>query len=333
MQQVAALAGVSLKTVSRVVNGEDGVSAEMTARVHDAVQRLGYRHHHAASNLRSGRPTGLIGALVQDISNNFCAELLRAVEATTRKRGQVVAVASLDDEPQRERAAVEGLIRRRCDGLILMPSGADQSYLLPEISTGLPIVAVDRPPGNVAFDSVTSDNFGGGRVATTHVLRHGHRRIACLVDDLGIVTATARRDGHLAALQDAGVTVDPDLVVGGLRTDSDAAAALGRLLALPNPPTAVFAGRNTITLGAVRTLRAAGLSRSVALVGFDDVMAADLLDPPVTTIRQDAATEGHRAVEILLARLDGDPSPIFTEILPTELVVRGSGEIPASRHA
>ncbi|MFC5178847.1 LacI family DNA-binding transcriptional regulator [Nocardioides taihuensis] len=331
MQQVAALAGVSLKTVSRVVNGEAGVSPEMTGRVQDAVQRLGYRHHHGASNLRSGRPTGLVGALVQDISNDFCAELLRAVEAATRERGQVVAVASLDDEPQRERAAVEGLIRRRCDGLILMPSGTDQSYLQAEVSAGLPIVAVDRPPGNIALDSVTSDNLGGARDATAHLLRQGHRRIACLVDDLGIMTATARRDGYLAALREAGVTVDTQLVVGGLRTDADAAATLTRLLAVPNPPTAVFAGRNTITLGAVRALRATDLSHTVALVGFDDVVAADLLDPPVTTIRQDAATEGRLAVEILLARLDGDPSPLFTEVLPTELVVRGSGEIPAPR--
>src|SRR5688572_13209563 len=126
MQHVASLAEVSLKTVSRVVNGEQGVSPQLVERVQDAVARLGYRHNLGASNLRRGQRTASIGVLVQDLSNDFCGVLLRAVEARARERGVVVISASLDDEPERERELVSGLVSRRCDGLILMPSGGDQ---------------------------------------------------------------------------------------------------------------------------------------------------------------------------------------------------------------
>lgn len=329
MQHVAALAGVSLKTVSRVVNDEPGVSQELVTRVRDAAARLGYRHNLAASNLRRGRRTASIGVLVQDLSNDFCGELLRAVEERARTRGVVVMSASLDEEPERERELVDGLVERRIDGLILMPATTDQSYLMPEVQAGLAVVVVDRVPRGMALDSVTADNEGGAAAAVRHLAERGHRRIAFIGDELGIITATERAAGYRRALREIGLPVDPSLERAGARTPEDAIHAVRELLAAPEPPTAIFTARNVLTVGTVRALRAQGLERSVALVGFDDFPTADLLDPGITAVKQAVATEATLAIDILLSRLDGVNGEIRSERVPTTLVPRGSGEIPA----
>ncbi|GAB3246842.1 LacI family DNA-binding transcriptional regulator [Nocardioides dilutus] len=325
MQHVAALAEVSLKTVSRVVNGEGGVSPQLVERVQDAVARLGYRHNLGASNLRRGRRTASIGVLVQDLSNDFCGELLRAVEARARQQGVVVISASLDDEPERERELVAGLVSRRCDGLILMPAGGDQSYLVSELRAGLRVVVVDRSPTNVAVDSVTVDNRAGAAEACRHLREHGHVRVAALVDDLSIETARERLAGYREAM---GADRDTELEAPGLRTQLDAQRVVTSMLASADPPTALFCGRNEITIGAVRALQSSGLERQVAVVGFDDFATADLLRPGLTAVRQDAAHEGELAFDILMDRLDGGTEPIRRELLRPELVCRGSGEIP-----
>jgi LacI family transcriptional regulator len=328
MQHVAALADVSLKTVSRVINGEPGVSPELAGQVLDAAERLGYQRNLTASNLRRGQRTASIGVLVQDLSNDFCGQLLRSVEERARDRGVVVMSASLDDEPDRERDLVTGLVHRRCDGLVLMPATVDQSYLLPELLAGLKVVMVDRPPANIAVDSVTADNRGGAERAIDHLVRHGHRRIGCLVDSLGIPTAVERLAGSRAALGRAGLSIDTALEHSGARNAEEAAQAVTAMLDLPDPPTAFFCGRNVISVGAVRALRSRELQRRLALVGFDDFATADLLEPGLTTIRQDARAEGRQAVDLLLARLDGQDGPARSIVLPTELVERGSGELP-----
>lgn len=327
MQHVATLAGVSLKTVSRVVNGEAGVSEPLVERVQEAVERLGYRHNLAASNLRRGRRTASIGMLVQDLSNDYCGQLLGAVEAVARQRGVVVMSASLDEEADRERDLVARLVSRRIDGLILMPATDDQRYLLPEMMAGLSVVVVDRTPRGVALDSVSVDNHNGAADAVRHLAGFGHRRIAFLGDDSHISTAVDRRAGYRSALGQLGLEVDPLLDRLGIRNDADAEVAARALFALPDPPTAIFAGRNTITVGVIRALRALGLTRQVALVGFDDFFTADLLDPGVTCVKQAVHDQGVTAIDLLLSRLDGEKGPPRQVVLPTTLVVRGSGEI------
>jgi LacI family transcriptional regulator len=328
MQHVAALANVSLKTVSRVINGEAGVSPELSRQVLEAAERLGFRRNLTASNLRRGQRTASIGVLVQDLSNDFCGDLLRSVEERARERGVVVMSASLDDEPERERDLVEGLVHRRCDGLVLMPASVDQSYLLPELLAGLKVVMVDRPPTNIAVDSVSVDNRGGAEHAIGHLVRHGHRRIGCLVDSLGIPTAVERLAGYRKALGRAGLQVDPAVEHSGARTAEEATQAVAAMLDLHDPPTAFFCGRNVISVGAVRALRGRGLQHEVAVIGFDDFATADLLEPGLTTIRQDARAEGQHAVDMLLARLDGQDGPARSIVLSTELIERGSGELP-----
>ncbi len=329
MRDVAALAGVSLKTVSRVVNREAGVSPDVRVRVTAAVRRLDYRPNLAASNLRrTGARTGLVGALVQDLSNSFSASLLRALEDAARRRGTAVLAASLDEESDREEALVHDLVTRRVDGLVIMPASERQDYLLAELRTGTPAVFVDRPPRGVDADSVTVDNFSGARTAVAHLLAQGHRRIAGLLDLERIPTAARRHAGFDAAFGDLGLRLDPRLVVTDLRSTDEATEVLHSLLALEDPPTAIFTGRNILSTGAVRALAERGLRREVALVGFDDFPLADLLDPPLTVIRQDVQRIGKTVADLLFARIDGDTRPPRHVVIEPTLVVRGSGEIP-----
>ena len=332
MQDVAALAGVSLKSVSRVVNGEPGVSEMLAERVTRAVHELGYRHNLAASNLRrTGQRTASIGMLVQDLSNGFCSETLRAVEDRARERGVVVMAASTDEDGDRERQLVRGLVSRRIDGLILMPTGPDLSWLEVELASGLAVVTVDRRPTVPELDGVVVDNKGAAAEAVGHLVAHGHRSIAFLGDTTTILTAVDRRDGYRAALRAAGVTPDPALERVGLRSRDEARAATSELLALENPPTAIFAARNVICEGAVMSLQKERLSSRIALIGFDEVSVAEMVDPAISVIRQDTYEIGIRAIDLLLARLDGDDSPVRVEVVPSTLVARGSGEIPLAR--
>jgi LacI family transcriptional regulator len=328
MQDVATLAGVSLKSVSRVVNREPGVSEQLARRVDRAVAELGYRHNLTASNLRRGHRTASIGVLVQDLSNEFCSEVLHAIELRARTRGVAVMATSIEEDPRLEREAADALVARRIDGLILMPATRDQSYLDVDRATGLAVVTVDRRPLVTAVDAVVSDNQGGAADAVGHLVAHGHQRIAFLGDSPEILTAAERRDGYRMALRASRLPRDPALERMGLRSRAEAATATRELLALTQPPTAIFAGRNEICAGALVALQQAGLSRTVALVGFDELAVAELVEPRITVVRQDTRAIGTLAIERLLARLDGDESPPATQVLQTELVPRGSGEIP-----
>ena len=328
MREVAALAGVSVKSVSRVVNREDGVSPDVMTRVERAVAQLGYRHNLAASNLRRGDGrSAMVGALLQDVSNTFSASLLRSLEDAAHDRDFAIVASSLDEEPERERALVESLVRRRVDGLLLMPATARQEYLSHDILSGLPVVFVDRQPNGVDTDSVTVDNDLGARLAVNHLVAHGHRRIALLGDLPSIQTARARHEGYLSALRDAGIEPDPRLMATSLRSSDDAIDGLGRLLEAEDPPTAVFAARNSLAAGAIRALHHRGVAGRVALVGFDDFPLADIVDPPLTVVRQDVGAIGTVVAERLFARIDGDTSAPRHIVLKPELVPRGSGEI------
>jgi LacI family transcriptional regulator len=327
MHDVASHAGVSLKTVSRVVNAEAGVSPALATKVQASVLLLGYRHNLAARNLRrSQQRTASFAVLVQDLSNSYSAALLRAVDDVARLNDTVMISASLDEEEERERTLVWDLIKRRVDGLILMPASHDQSYLQHELAAGFAVVTIDRPPSNLAADSVVVDNLGGARMATSHLLRHGHRRIAIISDDERIITAQQRREGYRSALEAAGLGVDRALMRSA-RTVAGAASAVHELLALSEPPTAIFSARNDVTRGVVVALRQVDAASTIALVGFDDLPMADVLQPALTVVEQQAMEVGRRSAGLLLERLQGSNAPPQRVVLPTYLIERGSGEI------
>src|SRR6266571_5348243 len=319
MRDVAALAGVSLKTVSRVVNGAPTVDADLAARVRRAAAQLNYRHNMTASNLRRGdRRSFMIGLMLEDVSNPYSSIIYRAVEDVARARGVGVLAGSLDEDPARERELATTLVARRVDGLIVVPAGSDHSYLRDEQQMGTAVVFVDRPPALLPADAVMADNTRGAAAAVAHLLRHGHQRIAFLGDLTTITTAQDRYTGYRNVLAQAGLPADPALARHDLHTADAAQAAATGLLTSPHPPTALFSSQNLITLGTVRALRTAGAQHRTALVGFDDLPLADLLDPPVTVVAQ-----------LLFRRIDGDTPPAQTYIVPTRLIPRGSGEIPA----
>jgi LacI family transcriptional regulator len=329
MRDVAALAGVGLKTVSRVVNGESNVSPETRARVEAAIDRLDYRQDINASFLRRlGRKTQTIGLVLEDVSNPFSSALHRAIEDRARERGVMLFTGSCDEDSDREQELIGTFRARRVDGIVVVPASSDHRYLLPEQRAGTPLVFVDRPARFISADTVTSDNVGGAERAVSHLAAFGHRRIGFLGDALDIQTAAERLRGYRLGLAALGLDDDPAIVRTSLRSVDAAAPAVTELLRGANPPTALFTAQNLITIGALHALRELGLERSTALVGFDDIELADLVEPAVTVVAQDPAAIGRAAADMLFGRLDGDDSPPEHVVIDVELIARGSGEIP-----
>jgi LacI family transcriptional regulator len=329
MRDVASAAGVSVMTVSRVVNGDTGVAPETAARVEQAVLRLGYQRNDLARQLRrKGQATRTIGLVVDDLANPFYSVLARAVEDEAYRRGYLVLVGSTNNDPRREREMVAAFAARQVDGLILVPTSGNQAFLRAQLDLGTPMVCADRVLAGLDVDTVAVDNRDGARRAVAHLIAHGHRRVAYLGDHRGIWTLRERYAGYRDALAQGGVPADPELVRHGLRSRAAAAAATVELMRLAEPPTAVFGSNDLITMGAIDGL--AGLDRPVAMVGFDDFPLADKLTPPVTVVSQDPGTIGATAAQLLFSRVDGNTGPVRSVRLLTRFIPRGSGELSPS---
>jgi LacI family transcriptional regulator len=319
MRDVAVRAGVSLKTVSRVINGEAGVAPTTATRVVAAIAELGFQRNDLARSLRQGRTSSTLGLVIEDVSNPFYSTIAQAVEAAAHEHGYMLITASCEEDPERERELVEALLRRRVDALLLVPASRDHAYLARD---GTPVIFLDRPPVGVDADCVLLDNVGGARAATEHLLEHGHERIAFVADPDDLYTAAERLAGYREALEAEGLPVRDELVRLGVHDTARAEAVVRGLLALPEPPTAVFTANNRLTVGALKALH----DEHVALVGFDDFELADLLG--TTVVRHDSHRMGSHAAALAFDRLDGVARATRRVTLPTELVMRGSGEIP-----
>ena len=316
---------MSLKTVSRVLNGEGSVAPTTAFRVLTAVESLGYQRHEPAASLRRlGQSTSIIGLVIEDVANPFYSVLARAVEEVARDKDYVLMVASSDEDPGQEAEVIRAFCARRVDGLIVVPTGADHSFLRPEMAAGTAVVFVDRPGVGVDSDTVVATNARGTADAVTHLLERGHRRIGYLGDDPAIYTAAERHAGYRQALEAAGVEFDESLVRLGVRDIAAAEATAEEMIGRADAPTALFGGNNRLTIGALRAARRD--DRRVAVVGFDDFELADMLDPPVTVVSQDVPALGRTAAELVFRRLDGDRRPAQQVMLGTALIIRGSGE-------
>jgi LacI family transcriptional regulator len=331
MLDVAALAGVGLKTVSRVVNAEPGVSPALEAKVRRAIEQLNYRRDANASMLRRlGGKTQTIGLVLEDVANPFSSALHRAIEDSARARNILVFAGSCDEDGRRERELIGSFRERRVDGIIVVPASGDHTYLYEEQRAGTALVFVDRPAAHLDADSVASNNLEGSREAVEHLLAHGHRRIAFLGDLLSISTAAERLQGYRQALGQADIVHDDALIRTDLRDPEAATGAVEELLALRDPPTALFTSQNLLTIGGVRALRRAGLERRIALIGFDDVALGDIVEPAISVVAQDPQAIGRAAAELLFRRMDGDTSPSEHLVVPVRLIARGSGELKAT---
>ena len=320
MRDVAEMAGVSLKTVSRVINAEAGVTAATTERVTSAIAELGFERNDLAASLRHGRSSSTLGLVIEDVANPFYSAVAQAVEAAARDRGFLLITASAREDATRERELVAALLRRRVDALLIVPAGSDHRY----IAASSHPVFLDRPPLGIEADTVLLDDLGGARSAVEHLIAHGHTRIACVADDAGLYTMRQRITGYREALEAAGIEHDPSLLSTGTGDVASAEAAVARLLAMPDKrrPTAIFTANNRNTIGALHAL--ANVPRQVALAGFDDFELADLLG--TTVVRADPWKLGEQGAALAFARLDGDERPPLTVTIPTQLIARGSGE-------
>jgi len=328
MRDVAEVAGVSLKTVSRVVNMEPGVDDRTAARVEGAIARLAYRRNNSARNLRKGISLAMIGLVIEDLRNPFYATVARAVEEVARRHGHAVVMASSGEDPDRERELTMDLLQRGVQGLLIVPAGSDHRYLYADRAMRTKAVFLDRPPGLIEADAVVLDNVEGARKGVEHLIAHGHRRIAFVGDPSTVQTSVERVTGYRQALEAAGLPVDETLIRLGTPRVDLAEASTRQLLALQDPPTAIFAQNNRNSIGALRAIRA--VDARVAFVGFDDFELADMLPVPATVVAHDPAEMARAAAELLFARLAGDQRPPQRIVIPTKLIARGSGEIVPS---
>lgn len=324
MVDVARLAGVSLKTASRVLNGEPHVSEGTAAKVQTAAGQLGFRPNVIARELRRGARSTAVGLIIGDVANPFYARLARGVERRLRQDGLQLITASSDEDPELERQLTVEMLERRVCALLLTTCVTDHAHLEAERRLGIPVAFLDRPPSGIVADTVAIDNAGGARLAAAHLLGHGHRRIGLIGDLSRLATHRERVAGFEATMAEAGID-DWQRYVRADSHDSEAAErAVADLMSLDEPPTALFTTNNRITIGALRALR--NCAQSPALVGFDDFELADLLG--VTVVSHSPEDMGEIGAERIVARLGGGTGRIHDERLPVRLVERGSGERP-----
>ncbi len=330
MLDVARLAGVSITTVSHVVNSTRSVAPETREKVLDAIDHTGYTCDAIARSLVTGG-TRSLGVAISLTANPYFAELIRAIEHETTRSGYTLVLADTHDEPETEQSALRTLRSRRVDGLILTPSPRASGTVLPELRRlGIPIVLLDRLTTSTDIDQVGPENV----YATSGLVRHladlGHRRIAMISGTPGLATSSERELGYRLGLGRSRLRWDPELVVPGESAAGPAAAALGSLLDLPQPPTAVVAGNNTMLSGVLHECRRRGVrvGTELAVVGYDEVEWADLLDPPITTVAQPTAELGRTAVRLLLDRIADPARPPVTKRLPTTFMHRHSCGCP-----
>jgi len=329
MRDVARVAGVSAKTVSRVFNDDPHVTEETRERVRWAMQKLNYVPNLLARSFRAGADAA-VGLAVPDIADPFFAEMTSSIEVDLVGRGMAVVVTSLghgSQSAERERATLEALLRRQISGLIVACVSADQSYLAPwEERT--PMVFVDRAPKGLSGVYVIEDDLGGAREAVTHLASHGHRRVAFLGVSTPVTTTRRRLRGYRSAVAENGLYDSPDLICMPAESPEESAAGLVKRLEAPDPPTAVFSSNIPCTMALVLALQQAERT-DVAVVGFGDFPMAAALAPAVTVVDQDPAGLGRIAVERLLQRIE-DPQapPRRRTVLPVRLIPRGSGELP-----
>lgn len=322
MHDVARRARVSQKTVSRVINAEPTVSEYTTARVLKAAEELGYRRNDGARLLRQGASSASIGIVTEDSAGPFYGEILTSVQRTVQLHDHLLLTASAAGESHRFYSLIRAFVHRRVDGLLVAPTAADDQTIAKELIGGLPCVFVDRPPGDESIDSVVSDNAGGTAAAVRHLIEHGHRRIGFIGDDPTFWTARQRLEGFRQALTAHGLTTE---YVQMAPSDSAAAPAWrsGR-----DGPTAIITGNGPITLRQLLRRRDHPDERG-ALIGFDDVEYAELPDPGLTVVAQHAGKIAETAAGLLFDRIAGNTGPTRAITIPTQLIARGSGELPA----
>lgn len=331
MQDVAERAGVSVSTVSHVINGTRYVSPERTERVRAAMAELHFQPNAVARSLRR-KETRTLGMSVPDNTNPFFAMLAHAVEEACYQQGYSLILTNSGGDPARELANINVLLGKQVDGLILAAVGLG-SRDLEQVLRAAPVVVVDRDLPGVEGDALLVDNLGGGRQATQHLIELGHRRIGCITGPSTTTPSAERVTGYCAALAKAGIAVDEALIARGDFQFAGGYAGAQMLLALPEPPTAIFACNDLMAMGTIAAAAAKGLRvpADLSIVGFDNSTIAGYTMPALTTVAQPVADIGRLAAEMVIRRSQMPDAPQQRHILSTQLVVRQSTCPPPGR--
>lgn len=345
ISEVAEAAGVGRSTAARTLGGYGYVSPELRERVLAAAERIGYRANALARSMSTG-VSQTLGVIVADIANPFFGGVVRGISDASRARGFDTLVLSTHEDLDEEIAAMNVLVDKRVDGIIVASAALDAAsagHIEQARSHGIPVVLVDRAIPGVDLDAVVVDNRTAAREAVARLVAAGHRRIGFvwgppvaerprrrreLIELAGrnLWTDGERLQGYLDALDDEGVVFDADLVMVGQKTEEHAVTEVSRMLALDDPPTALFCTENDAVTGALRALRGAGLrvADDVSLIGFDDSSWAAVMEPPLTMIEQPTLALGVRAAEVLFAVIDDESTPSARHTLGTRFVERAS---------
>lgn len=320
---VAEEAGVSVSTVSRHLRGDRVRAAE---RIDRAVARLRYRPSPAAQSLKSGK-TGAIALVVPDVANPFFAAVVRGAESITAQGGHTIFLANTDESDDREAEVIDDLLTR-VDGMLLAPASENNPNPQRLADAGVPTVLIDREvPSTGCFDAVLIDNQGGARDAVEHLLSFGHERVATIAGPVDSTPGRLRLEGYRATLAAQGIEPPPDFVQSGGFMESGGYQSMMRLLALPDPPTAVFVANNMMTIGALRAVKDIGvrIPDDLSVIGFDDHPFSEILDPPLTVIDRPMEQQGALAMRMLLSRMGNDSRRMARRVvLDTRLIERAS---------
>lgn len=336
IKDVARLAGVSPSTVSRVIRKSGYVSPQTRNTVLDAIEQLGY-HPNAVARSMTQQRTHTLGVVISDIANPFFPSVVRGLDDVAHSNGYQLIVCNSDEDPTKEREAVQVLLSRQVDGLIVASTGGALQDLSRAMRNGIPVVLLDRLLRVPGADAVGIDNAEAAAMAVRHLLELGHRRIGIILGPPHVHTSKSRLAGYLKALKEYGIEPDPELQRHGDFKEAGGYAETQALLGLKEPPTALFTTNNLTTTGALLALREAGISipQEMALVGFDDIPWARVVRPSLTVVEQPTYLLGTTAAQLLFARLRRrETSPLGRVVeLQANLVVREScgAKIPTGR--
>ncbi len=321
IKDVATRAGVSVGTVSRVLNGSKATSPEAREAVLAAAQGLGYLPNAHARSLRSDH-SGTIALLVPDIRNPFFAELARVVEKAALDHGLATLLCNADESAEQFDRYVEVIRRQRVDGVAMIPISEAHRAIDRLTTDGIPLVFLDRHMRDTAIPSIVSEPSAGVSQAVDHLLECGHERIGFITGPMASSTGRERYEAYCRAMSERGITVDGDLVATGDFQETSGEEGAGLLL--DRGASAIFASDSLMSMGALRTCHARGLRIGVDidLVGFDDLPVFTLTDPPLTVVDQPIEEIGNRGVDLLTRRMAGEQPDDLR--LPTRLIVRAS---------
>jgi DNA-binding LacI/PurR family transcriptional regulator len=333
MRDVARKAGVSTATVSRALAGSGAVSPEVRERVLAVAAQLSYVPSRLPANLRS-KSVRILSLVVGNVRNPYFPELIGGAEEAAGRAGFSLLFGDSDEDAERESAILAQLALERVAGVAIAAAAGVTGGLRALLAVRIPVVAVDRRLTGLEIDTVTVDNEAAMHRGVGHLLELGHRGIALVSGPLEVSAIRERHEGYVRALTEAGVTPGPSLIRHADLREPGARAATTELLAERSRPTAIVTVNNLATVGALKAIREAGLRvpDDVSVLGFDDLLAGELLDPPLTAIAQPTYSIGQRAIELLVRRIAQPDVPVSDLVLDTELVVRAStGPVRPSR--